>query len=55
LTSHNIYKRVQSITGRGKKEDWTMEDENKYEAIDRDITGSMLSAAKQYTLRKMHT
>jgi hypothetical protein len=28
FTNHNIYKRVQSIAARGKKEDWTMEDEN---------------------------
>jgi hypothetical protein len=40
--NHNIYKRVQRIAARGKKEDWTMEDENLYEAIDRDITRSML-------------
>jgi hypothetical protein len=46
---------VQSIAARGKKEDWTMEDENLYEATDRDITRSMLSAAKQCNLRKMHT
>jgi hypothetical protein len=32
-----------------------MEDENLYEAIDGDITRSMLSAAKQCNLRKMHT
>jgi hypothetical protein len=55
FTNHNIYKRVQSITARGNKEDWTTEDENLYEAIDRDIAMSMLSAAKQCNLRKMHT
>jgi hypothetical protein len=32
-----------------------MEDENMYEAIDRDITRSMMSAAKQCNPRKMHT
>jgi hypothetical protein len=32
-----------------------MEDENMYEAIDRDITRSMLSDAKQCNPRKMHT
>jgi hypothetical protein len=53
--NHNIYKRVQSIAARGNKEDWTMEDDNLYEAIDRDITRSMLSASKQCNLRKMHT
>jgi hypothetical protein len=51
--NHNIYKRVQNIAARGKKEDWTMED--LYEVIDRDITRSMLSAAKQCNLREMHT
>jgi hypothetical protein len=25
FTNHNIYKRVQIIAARGKKEDWTME------------------------------
>jgi hypothetical protein len=55
FTNHNIYKRMQSIATRGKKEDWTMDDENQYEAIDRDITRSMLSAAKQSNPRKMHT
>jgi hypothetical protein len=53
--NHNIYKRVQSISERGKKADWTMEDENLHEAIDRDITRSMLSEAKKRNLRKMHT
>jgi hypothetical protein len=38
FTNHNIYKRVQSIAARGKKEDCTMEDDNLYEAIDRDTT-----------------
>jgi hypothetical protein len=47
--NHNIYKWVQSIAERGNKEDFTMEDENL------DITRSMLSAAKQCNLRKMHT
>jgi hypothetical protein len=53
--NHNIYNRVQSIAARGKKEDWTMEDENLYDAIDRDITRPLLSAAKQCNLSKMHT
>jgi hypothetical protein len=52
--NHNIYKRLQNIAARGKKEDWTMEDENMYKAIDRDITRSMLSATNQCNLRKMH-
>jgi hypothetical protein len=51
--NHKIYKRVQNIAARGKKEDWTMEDENLYETIDMDITRLMLSAAKQCNLRKM--
>jgi hypothetical protein len=46
---------VQRIAARGKKEDWTMEDDNMYEAIDRDITRSMLSATKKCNLGKMHT
>jgi hypothetical protein len=55
FTNHNVYKRVQSIAARSKKEEWTIEDENLYEAIDRDITRSMMSPAKQCNLRKMHT
>jgi hypothetical protein len=55
FTNHNICKRVQSIAARGKKQYWTMKDENLYEAIDRDITRSMLSTANQCNLRKMHT
>jgi hypothetical protein len=55
FTNHNIYKRVQSISARGKKKDWIMDDANLYEAINRDITRSMLSTAKQCNLRKMHT
>jgi hypothetical protein len=55
FTNHNIYKRFQSIAARVKKEDWTMEDENLYEAIDREITRSVLSAAKKCNLRKMRT
>jgi hypothetical protein len=38
FTNHNIYKRVQNIAARGNKEDWTMEDENLYDAIDRNTT-----------------
>jgi hypothetical protein len=55
FTNHYIYKRMQNIAARGKKEDWTMEDDNLYEAIDMDIPRSMLSAAKKCNLRKMHT
>jgi hypothetical protein len=55
FTNHKIYNRVQHIEARQKKEDWIMEDDNLYEAIDRDITRLMLSAAKQCNLRKMHT
>jgi hypothetical protein len=54
FTTHIIYKRVKIIAMRGNKENWTMEDDNKYEAIDRDITRSMLSAANKCNLRKMH-
>jgi hypothetical protein len=46
FTNHNIYKRVQIKAERGKREDWTIEDENLYEAVGREITMSMLSAGK---------
>jgi hypothetical protein len=45
---------MQSIETRGNTEDWTMDDENQYDAIDRNITRSMLSTANQCNLRKMH-
>jgi hypothetical protein len=55
FTTRNIYKRLQCIAMIGNKEDWTMEDENKYETIDRDIMRSMLSTANHCNLMKMHT
>jgi hypothetical protein len=54
FTNHNVYKSVKRIAARGHKEDWTIKDENLYEEIDRDNTRSMLSAAKQCSVRKMH-
>jgi hypothetical protein len=47
FTGHNVYRRVNIITERSKTGDWSIEDENVYEKIDRDITRSMLSAAKK--------
>jgi hypothetical protein len=42
---HNIYERVQKISERGKADDWSNEDERRYEVLDRDITAAMLRAA----------
>jgi hypothetical protein len=47
FTGHNVYRRVNVIMERSKTGDWTIEDESDYEKIDRDITRSMLSAAKK--------
>jgi hypothetical protein len=42
---HNIYERVRKISERGKSDDWSNEDERRYEVLDRDITAAMLRAA----------
>jgi hypothetical protein len=47
FTGHNVYRRVNIIMERSKTSDWIIEDESDYEKIDRDITRSMLSAAKK--------
>jgi hypothetical protein len=47
FTGHNVYRRVSLIMERSKTGDWIIEDESEYEKIDRDITLSMLSAAKK--------
>jgi hypothetical protein len=51
---HNIYKRVQKISERGKDDDWLNEDKRRYEDLDRDITAAMLRAAENFTIRKQH-
>jgi hypothetical protein len=47
LTGHNVYRRVKTIMERSKTGNWSLEDEGGYEKIDRDITWSMLCAAKK--------
>jgi hypothetical protein len=51
---HNIYERVRKISERGKADDWSNEDERRYEVLDRDITAAMLWAAENCTIRKQH-
>jgi hypothetical protein len=51
---HNIYERVQNISERGKADDWSNEDERRYEVLDRDIAAAMLRAADNCTIRKQH-
>jgi hypothetical protein len=43
---HNIYERVQKIFERCKTDDWSNEDERRYEVLDHDITAAMLRAAE---------
>jgi hypothetical protein len=47
FTGNNIYRRVKGIMERSETGDWSLDDEGEYEKIDRDITRSMLSAAKK--------
>jgi hypothetical protein len=47
FSTHNVYRRVTKITGRSNSKEWSILDEDGYEKIDRDITRSMLSAAKE--------
>jgi hypothetical protein len=47
FTGHNVYRRVKIIMERSKTGDWSIEDESSYKKIDREITRSMLSAAKK--------
>jgi hypothetical protein len=51
---HNTYDRVQKISERGKADDWSNEDEQCYEILDRDITATMLRAVEKCTIRKQH-
>jgi hypothetical protein len=51
---HTIYERVQKISERGKADDWSNEDERRYEVIDRDITAAILRAAENCTIRKQN-
>jgi hypothetical protein len=51
---HNIYERVQKISERGKADDWSNEDERRYEVLHCDITAAMLRAAENFIIRKQH-
>jgi hypothetical protein len=51
---HNIYERVRKISERGKADDWSNEDRQRHEVLNRDITAAMLRAAKNCTIRKKH-
>jgi hypothetical protein len=47
LSTHNVYRRVTQNTERSNSKEWSVLDEDDYEKIDRDITRSMLSAARK--------
>jgi hypothetical protein len=47
FTTHNVYRRVTKMIERSNSKEWSILDEDNYEKIDRDITRSMLSAAKK--------
>jgi hypothetical protein len=49
--THNVYRRVTKITDRSNSKEWSILDEDDYEEIDRDITISMLSAAKSVEVK----
>jgi hypothetical protein len=52
FSTHNVYRRVTKITERSNSKEWSILDEDDYEKIDRDITRSMLSAAKSVEVIK---
>jgi hypothetical protein len=47
FSTHNVYRRVTKISERSNSQEWSILDEDDYEKIDRDITRSMLSAARK--------
>jgi hypothetical protein len=47
FSTHNVYRRVTKISERSNSQEWSILDEDDYEKIDRDITISMLSAARK--------
>jgi hypothetical protein len=47
LSTHTVYRRVTKISERRNSQEWSILDEDDYEKIDRDITRSMLSAARK--------
>jgi hypothetical protein len=51
---HNISERVQKISERGKADDWSNEDERRYEVLDSDITAAMPRVADNCTIRNQH-
>jgi hypothetical protein len=48
FTGHNIYRQVKTTMEENKTGEFSLNDEGEYEKVDRDITRSMLSAAKKY-------
>jgi hypothetical protein len=47
FSTPNVYRRVTKITDRSNSQEWSILNEDDYEKIDRDITRSMLSAARK--------
>jgi hypothetical protein len=43
---HNVFGRVQAISGRGKSSEWTLTDEQEYEKLDLDISQVMKHASR---------
>jgi hypothetical protein len=46
FTGHNVYRRVKTMMEQSKTDEWSLDDEDEYEKIERYITRSMISAAK---------
>jgi hypothetical protein len=52
FSTRNVYRRVTKIAERNNLKEWSILDQDDYEKIDRDITRSMLSAAKKCGSKK---
>jgi hypothetical protein len=47
FSTHNVYRRIITISEKSNSQEWSILDEDDYEKIDRDITRCMLSAARK--------
>jgi hypothetical protein len=52
---HNVYHRLNDISTLIESAEWNIEDEAKYEGLDRDIGLAMEHAQKVCSTRKLHT
>jgi hypothetical protein len=52
---HKVYQRVNTISMCGKAADWSIDDEDKYEGLDRDIGQAMVRVELVCSTRNLHT